>query len=196
MNEYPPVKMDKGYMNYTQLVELYGEEYNLAPRTHLVFPPRQEKSPALVDTPGYTQINHGRLYHLDLKRESDIKVGTSWKYNDLKGDQCVLTSDYAADPGVRVGERIAIVMDLTDVWLATATIYNLYVKGETAEAVNTADLTQEYTVTYCTVMAFVSKPDGKFASNQFVEQIIMGDFETWLLTAFSDTVFTNGDQLP
>ena len=74
MNVYP-ARNNIGYMNYTQLVELYGDKYNLAPRTHLVCLP--DSGTPVVDTHGYSQI-YGKVFHLDLKRESDINVGTSW----------------------------------------------------------------------------------------------------------------------
>ena len=34
------------------------------------------------------------IYFIDLEREKEIEVGTSWPYPDLKLGECVLSVDY------------------------------------------------------------------------------------------------------
>ena len=73
--------------NYTQIKELYGDEFNVSPRMHI--------SAWLSDT-------FRNVYFIDLDQEKAINLGVDWPYPDLGADECVLTSDFA-ELGYKVG---------------------------------------------------------------------------------------------
>lgn len=47
------------------------------------------------------------IYFLDLGRESDLNIGTTWEYNSLAAGDCVLTND-CVDCALQVGDEIVI----------------------------------------------------------------------------------------
>ena len=80
MNEV--VDQARGF-NFTQIETLYGQdEYNLAPRMHIV----TSSSDQRVDNGSDAQI-----YFIDLAKEKEINVGVDWPYPDLAESKCVLT---------------------------------------------------------------------------------------------------------
>ena len=98
----------EGYMlNYTRVQELYGDKYNLAPRYHsavYAYPEWQQYTETLMIPEGY---NH--IYFYDKELEKDINVGTSWPYNSLQPDECILSSDYKDVSSIRKGDKVVYI---------------------------------------------------------------------------------------
>ena len=64
------------YLNYTRVEELYGDEFNLAPRFHYIF--------------DEDYFPH-RYFFLDLAREYEIGVGISYNWpTELNPDECIV----------------------------------------------------------------------------------------------------------
>ena len=103
---------ESNFMNYTQVNKLYGKEYNLAPRVHFenfnVYGKENHKTLSMSSTVGNSSedwldnikkddeivvlsVDTG-VYFLDLQREAEINVGTSWQ-TDLADDECMISED-------------------------------------------------------------------------------------------------------
>ena len=64
---------DDFVFNVTQIKELYGDTYNLSPRWNRFLS---------VYTANGTN-SAGYYYFIDIEREKEIAIGTSWPYPDL-----------------------------------------------------------------------------------------------------------------
>ena len=67
---------------------------------------------------------------MDLEREKDIHVGTSWPYQEMEPNECIVTSDFEIAQGLKIGDRIAFVGDYQELWQMAARLYNTYIKNE------------------------------------------------------------------
>ena len=81
------------FLNYTQILDLYDDKYNLSPRSHYLFIEPTESSMVSQDAKVISGVT-GFVYFIDLEQEKDISLGPSWPYPDMTTDECVLTSDF------------------------------------------------------------------------------------------------------
>ena len=65
--------------NYTHVIELYGDQYNLAPRMNLLWAQNHE----YPVQPGEKTLDWGVLHWIDLDLEAEIGVGKDWKFSDI-----------------------------------------------------------------------------------------------------------------
>ena len=86
-------------MNYTQIEELYGTEYNLSPRIH---------APYLVGSDVTALNEFSGAYFIDIDREAAINIGVDWPYPDLTGNECVITSDLQDEFDFAVGDTVQL----------------------------------------------------------------------------------------
>lgn len=106
------------------MTELYGTEYNLAPRLHV--------SSSGVGKTADSLATDGFVYFLDIQREAEINVGVDWPYPDLKAGECVLTKDYQSANGLSVGDEIYVNMQNQALWVTLASFYNQFYKAADA----------------------------------------------------------------
>ena len=58
---------------------------------------------------------YGYIYFVDLEREAEINIGTSWS-TDLAPNECILSSDYQQNYDVTVGKQVAYGANLMYLW--------------------------------------------------------------------------------
>ena len=97
-------------MNYTRVKELYGtDKFNIAPRYHKCFTQIKE-----FPIEGEHGIN---LMMWDTDREREINIGTSYPFDALKKQECILASSYQ-QKGFSVDDTIHISVDnMYGVWI-------------------------------------------------------------------------------
>ena len=83
LNQY---NVNDRLLNYTQVNELYGNEFNLSPRS-------------MFTTPG-----DFRYVFLDLEREKNIELGLAWPYPDIGPGECIMTDDLKTRYDLEVGD--------------------------------------------------------------------------------------------
>ena len=85
---------DIAYLNYTQVEQLYGDQYNLSPRFQQTYYYQSGWEAYAPDDVKVISNVWNQISIMDLEREANIELGTSWPYPDLAADECVLSSDY------------------------------------------------------------------------------------------------------
>ena len=132
-----------------------------------------------------------QISFLDLERETDIELGTSWPYQDLAADECVLTNDYQeGNNNFAVGDKVAFGGNFSSLWRMVAEVYNDQVRAEGdpeqyAEGFMSGG---DYpTLVPCTVRGFISTGEGKYPATRFGEKVIMSDYKNFLPTLFKNT---------
>ena len=149
---------DDFIFNYTQVTELYGDTYNLSPRWNRFLSVSMQDG---TDAAGY-------YYFIDLEREKEIAIGTSWPYPDLETGECVLTSDWKESIGVAEGDEVELVLQFQEVWPLVGKIYNKYFLKDGDEAIDTNSMsTWGTTVIPCKVKGIIDNGEGKFPSTDF-----------------------------
>ena len=89
---------DSGYyLNYTQVMSLSDEEYNLAPR--MVF-----SDAAIMDSEYKATV-----ILMDTERESDIGLGPDYPFDPLGAGECIVSDEYSENFGI--GETITVFFD-------------------------------------------------------------------------------------
>ena len=166
--------------NYTQIKALYSNEFNLSPRMHLE-----------------TAYNDYKVYFIDLEQEKGINVGVDWSYPDMAPNECVLTQNMHED-GYEVGQVAQFQAHYDFLWVATATIYNDFVKSPADPGYEywKTFVEDDYTIIECTIVGFISSGEGKFPSNGFENQIIINDFKNYLPRLYEKSYFVNESSLP
>ena len=145
---------DDNVFNYTQVKELYGDTYNLSPRWN--------QWVGIVAADG-SEAN-GHYYFIDIEREKEIAIGTSWPYPDLETGECILSSDWTDSIGVVEGDEVELRMN-TQIWPLAGKIYNKYFLKDGDVAVNTNSMNNNGdTKVPCKVKGIISDGEGKFPS--------------------------------
>ena len=95
-------------------------------------------------------------------------MGVDWPYPDLAADECVLTQDMQDKFGYQVGQTVTFTYNYKLIWVATATIYNDFIKSETDPLVNYESFSEnDYSEIQCKIAGFISAGKGKFPSDKF-----------------------------
>ena len=104
MNE---IGNDFRYFNYTRVTDLYGENYNLAPRFHWTSP-------------------HYHVYFVDLEREVEIGVGAGVsKSTDLAPQECEASVMFEIK-GYAVGDKLSLTYEMDALWYTMCHIFDYY----------------------------------------------------------------------
>ena len=67
------------FFNYTQVVNLYEDEYNFSPRLNY------ELACTVLNTPDFNwdNLTPMKLVVIDTKREAEIGIGTDWPFEPI-----------------------------------------------------------------------------------------------------------------
>ena len=161
--------------------ELYGDTYNLSPRWNQWI---------AVETADGTSAS-GYYYFIDIEREKEIAIGTSWPYPDLKTGECLLSSDWKDSIGVAEGDEIELEMN-NSVWPLAGKIYNKYFLKDGDVAVNTNSMSSNGdTKVPCKVKGIISAGEGKFPSIDLSSLVILPEFQTFLPYLYNHTTFNS-----
>ena len=116
-------------LNYTQIIELYGQRFNLSPRSHYHDFVRDDWH---LLTDAYLLPKTNSIYFIDLEREAEIKVGSqSWKYPQIAADECLITDDFLSDnPNLVVGDKVAYGANYFHLWTNIGNYWNQYIRTE------------------------------------------------------------------
>ena len=82
-------------LNFTQIENLYGDQFRLAPR--------QEMGKVPTDKPVYDDF-HSKIIAIDTEREKQNGVGKEWPFEPLKPYECVISEAFAKYEGIKVGD--------------------------------------------------------------------------------------------
>ena len=151
-------------MNYTKVEELYGNEYQIAPRFGTWCHTWNNDN---TYTDAKRLYGAGYVHWIDLEREAEIGVGTSWPYNDLASDECVLDEIWRKNNDIEVGDKVAFGLYLNYFWKNIGIVYNEYVVNDGEQKVNPNSF-DSYALIECTVRGFVddSVSGQKFTSTK------------------------------
>jgi hypothetical protein len=87
-------------VNYTQVVDLYGNKYGLSPRKTNCYSDLQY----LADNGTYVNYPTSLcLVAINTKREKEIGLGTAWPYEPLPECACIISTALAKDYSLTVG---------------------------------------------------------------------------------------------
>ena len=77
-------------INYTQITELYGDQYNLSPRMQFSSVTANKTDHSALD--GFK----GSIMFMDTERENQIKLGKDWPYSTLNEGECLASSTFGS----------------------------------------------------------------------------------------------------
>ena len=101
------------YLNYTKIMSLTDEEYNLAPRV------------TFVDTEIVgSDYDPPTVILMDTERESEIGLGSDYPFDPLGPGECIISDTYSDNFGIGEIITLRIGEDLFDLLYTQAAYYN------------------------------------------------------------------------
>ena len=144
------------YFNYTQVVSLYGNKYNIAPRTH-----RCNQNISNSENAEVQFVDVGCIVLIDTEREKEIGLGKDYPFGKLGPGECVLHSIWQEKYGLEIGSKITISLIISTMQdLLGDQVYNPLAEENGWEIAQ--NVTSLNTTFPCTIAGFFSEAYGKF----------------------------------